>query len=204
MIHVFSDSFATATKWGFVMNIWILITCSVFGLSVVKAQDLKRLQTPLLEEFHNAMNPGIPQGALGDTTNNYKLPNLPTISKSPKRLPSRRLSAISDAMPSPFKSSKRTLNTSRVMQPETEPTQVNESTKKAVTNSRWWVSSRWSNKTLKFCFFFDVDVSFFESACSFSEIRREWEEELYEELERHRGKCFLFDSINIFSNGFEF
>lgn len=122
-----------------------------------KAQDLKRLQTPLLEEFHNAMNPAIPQGALGDTTNNYKLPNLPTISKSPKRLPSRRLSAISDAMPSPFKSSKRTLNTSRAMQPGTEPTQVNESTKKAVNNSR-----------------------------CFSEIRREWEEELYEELERHR------------------
>ncbi|KAG2272981.1 hypothetical protein Bca52824_067536 [Brassica carinata] len=122
-----------------------------------KAQDLKRLQTPLLEEFHNAMNPGIPQGALGDTTTNYKLPNLPTISKSPKRLPSRRLSAISDAMPSPFKSSKRTLNTSRVMQPGTESTEVNESTKKAVNNSR-----------------------------CFSEIRREWEEELYEELERHR------------------
>lgn len=105
-------------------------------LSVVKAQDLKRLQTPLLEEFHNAMKPGTPQGALGDT-NSYNLPNLPTISKSPKRLPSRRLSAISDAMPSPLKSSKRTLNTSRVMQPGTEPTQVNESTKKGVTNSRW-------------------------------------------------------------------
>ncbi|XP_020886925.1 mitogen-activated protein kinase kinase kinase 3 [Arabidopsis lyrata subsp. lyrata] len=121
-----------------------------------KAQDLKRLQTPLLEEFHNAMKPGTPQGALGDT-NSYNLPNLPTISKSPKRLPSRRLSAISDAMPSPLKSSKRTLNTSRVMQPGTEPTQVNESTKKGVTNSR-----------------------------CFSEIRRKWEEELYEELERHR------------------
>lgn len=129
------------------MNIWI---CFWF-ISLVKAQDLKRLQTPLLEEFHNAMNPGIPQGALGDTTNNYKLPNLPTISKSPKRLPSRRLSAISDAMPSPFKSSKRTLNTSRAMQPGTESTQVNESSKKAVTNSRWWVSSRWS---YWFCFFF--------------------------------------------------
>uniref|UniRef100_A0A1J3JNH5 mitogen-activated protein kinase kinase kinase n=1 Tax=Noccaea caerulescens TaxID=107243 RepID=A0A1J3JNH5_NOCCA len=121
-----------------------------------KAQDLKRLQTPLLEEFHNAMNPGTPQCALGDTSS-YKLPNLPTISKSPKRLPSRRLSAISDAMPSPVKSSKRTMNTSGVMQPGTEPTQVNESTKKAVTSSR-----------------------------CFSEIRRKWEEELYEELERHR------------------
>ncbi|CAH2054886.1 unnamed protein product [Thlaspi arvense] len=56
--------------------------------------------------------------------------------KSNKRLPSRRLSAITDAMPSPLKSSKRTLNTSRVMQPGSEPTQVNESTKKGVTNSR--------------------------------------------------------------------
>ncbi|KFK38038.1 hypothetical protein AALP_AA3G062200 [Arabis alpina] len=121
-----------------------------------KAQDLKKLQTPLLEEFHNAMNPGTRHGALGDTSS-YNLPNLPTISKSPKRLPSRRLSAISDAMPSPVKSSKRTLNTSRVMQPGTEPSQVNESTKKGVTKSR-----------------------------CFSEIRRKWEEELYEELERHR------------------
>ncbi|CAN8269618.1 unnamed protein product [Cochlearia groenlandica] len=118
-----------------------------------KAQDLKKLQTPLLEEFHNAMNPGT---SLGDT-NSYKLPNLPNISKSPKRLPSRRLSSISDAIPSPLKSSKRTLNTSRVMQPGTEPTQVNDSTKKAVTSSR-----------------------------CFSEVRRKWEEELYEELERHR------------------
>ncbi|XP_010486085.1 PREDICTED: mitogen-activated protein kinase kinase kinase 3 isoform X2 [Camelina sativa] len=121
-----------------------------------KAHDLKKLQTPLLEEFHNAMNPGIPQGALGDI-NSFKLPNLPSISKSPKRLPSRRLSAINDAMPSPLKSSKRTLNTSRLMQPGTEPSQVSESTKKGVTSRR-----------------------------CFSEIRRKWEEELYEELERHR------------------
>lgn len=181
------------------MSIWI---CFWF-ISLVKAQDLKRLQTPLLEEFHNAMNPGIPQGALGDTTNNYKLPNLPTISKPPKRLPSRRLSAISDAMPSPFKSSKRTLNTSRAMQPGTESTQVNESSKKAVTNSRWLVSSRWS---YWYCFFFfDVYVFLLWIRLQFfRDTEGVGRRTLWRAWKAPRQVFFFSSSLNIFSKGFEF
>ncbi|XP_010546855.1 PREDICTED: mitogen-activated protein kinase kinase kinase 3 isoform X2 [Tarenaya hassleriana] len=117
-----------------------------------KALDLKRLQTPLYEEFYNTINPSTPRGE--------NALNLLRTGKSPKRLPSRRLSSIGDAITSPSKSTKRTLNASRMLQ------QVNETPRVDLSGEKPGMGN---------------------NPC-FSDIRRKWEEELYEELERHREK----------------
>ena len=74
----------------------IVNTCS---LKRHQALDLKKLQTPLYEEFYNrTLNTmGAPTAdATENSENPTHLPNLPLKSRSPKRWPSRRLSAVVD------------------------------------------------------------------------------------------------------------
>lgn len=65
----------------------------------MKALDLKKLQSPLYEEFYSTMNAMSSQRSMVGISNGVNIMNLPPKSKSPKRLPSRRLSAATTASP---------------------------------------------------------------------------------------------------------
>lgn len=65
-------------------------------MKLYQALDLKKLQTPLFEEFFNTVNAAGPPGEIGNAncdrvSNNL---HLPPKSKSPSRAPSRRFSSI--------------------------------------------------------------------------------------------------------------
>ncbi|CAN6677087.1 unnamed protein product [Malus baccata var. baccata] len=128
-----------------------------------KALDLKKLQTPLYEEFCSSLN----AAGIGNANHEHvsKHLNLPPKSKSPSRAPSRRFSTAFDAA-GPGKHTRDVSNASgvhdRVLQ-EIQPPQLSE-----------W-------KELPH----DQKESFSLSA-SFSEMQRKWKQELDEELERKR------------------
>ncbi|XP_034923491.1 mitogen-activated protein kinase kinase kinase NPK1 isoform X4 [Populus alba] len=137
-----------------------------------KALDLKKLQTPLYEEFYNStLNTMGAPTAVGteNSENPTHLPSLPPKSRSPKRLPSRRLSAIVDApsIASPARQTNHVANESsihnRALQ-EIQPPQLSE----------------WKE------FLHDGQQETLTSSTSFSERRRKWEEELFRELEMMR------------------
>ncbi|KAG6764428.1 hypothetical protein POTOM_031897 [Populus tomentosa] len=139
-----------------------------------KALDLKKLQTPLYEEFYNStLNTMGAPTAVGteNSENPTHLPSLPPKSRSPKRLPSRRLSAVVDApnIASPGRQTNHVANESsihnRALQ-EIQPPQLSE----------------WKE------FLHDGQQETLSSSTSFYERQRKWEEELYQELERKRGK----------------
>lgn len=76
--------------------------------------DLKKLQSPLYEEFYNSLNVSSIQSPVG-TGNKENFPsniNLPPKSKSPKRFLSRRFSTATEGActPSPVTHSKRISN----------------------------------------------------------------------------------------------
>ncbi|XP_050220270.1 mitogen-activated protein kinase kinase kinase NPK1 [Mercurialis annua] len=136
-----------------------------------KAFDLKKLQTPLYEEFYNTSN-AADAGISAKITSNdsfTNLPNLPPKSKSPKRLPSRRYSILGATTntASPRSISNQISNDAsihdRVLQ-EIQPPQANE---------RKDVPSDKQKETIT-------------PSASFSERQRKWKEELDEELERKR------------------
>ncbi|GMI64518.1 NPK1-related protein kinase 3 [Hibiscus trionum] len=60
-----------------------------------KAVELKKLQSPLYEEFYNTLNGSLPTSV--GTADGENILSLPPKSRSPKRLPSRRLSVAADA-----------------------------------------------------------------------------------------------------------
>ncbi|KAM1499303.1 hypothetical protein PS1_022397 [Malus domestica] len=128
-----------------------------------QALDLKKLQTPLYEEFCSSLN----AAGIGNANREHvsKHLNLPPKSKSPSRAPSRRFSTAFDAA-GPGKHTRDVSNASgvhdRVLQ-EIQPPQLSE-----------W-------KELPH----DQKESFSLSA-SFSEMQRKWKQELDEELERKR------------------
>ncbi|XP_061985698.1 mitogen-activated protein kinase kinase kinase NPK1-like isoform X2 [Populus nigra] len=137
-----------------------------------KALDLKKLQTPLYEEFYNSTSNtmGAPTAVGTENSENpTHLPSLPSKSRSPKRLPSRRLSAVVDApsIASPGRQTNHVANESsihnRALQ-EIQPPQLSE----------------WKE------FLHDGQQETLTSSTSFSERQRKWEEELYQELERKR------------------
>ncbi|KAH8500386.1 hypothetical protein H0E87_015590 [Populus deltoides] len=141
-----------------------------------KALDLKKLQTPLYEEFYNStLNTMGAPTAVGteNSENPTHLPSLPPKSRSPKRLPSRRLSAVVDApsIASPGRQTNHVANESsihnRALQ-EIQPPQLSE-WKEFLHDGR--------QETL---------TSSLTCSTSFSERQRKWEEELYQELERKR------------------
>ncbi|XP_034923495.1 mitogen-activated protein kinase kinase kinase NPK1 isoform X5 [Populus alba] len=143
-----------------------------------KALDLKKLQTPLYEEFYNStLNTMGAPTAVGteNSENPTHLPSLPPKSRSPKRLPSRRLSAIVDApsIASPARQTNHVANESsihnRALQ-EIQPPQLSE-----------WKEFLHDGQQ-------ETLTSSLTCSTSFSERRRKWEEELFRELERERGK----------------
>jgi mitogen-activated protein kinase kinase kinase len=95
---------------------------------------LKKLQTPLYEEFYNStLNTMGAPTAVGteNSENPTHLPSLPPKSRSPKRVPSRRLSAVVDApsIASPGRQTNHVANESsihnRALQ-EIQPPQLSE------------------------------------------------------------------------------
>ncbi|KAE8076995.1 hypothetical protein FH972_015606 [Carpinus fangiana] len=135
-----------------------------------KALDLKKLQSPLYEEFYSTMNAAGPPGAV-QLPNGEKVLNnssLPPKSRSPNRAPSRRLSAVDAANGVGHESHTKNLSNAsgvhhRALQ-EIQPPQASE-----------WKGG-----------FLDAQQESFGPSTSFSEIQRKWREELNEELQRKR------------------
>ncbi|XP_007034672.2 PREDICTED: mitogen-activated protein kinase kinase kinase NPK1 [Theobroma cacao] len=131
-----------------------------------KALELKKLQSPLYEEFYNTLNGGPPTPV--GTANGENVLKLPPKSRSPKRLPSRRLSAVADAanIASPKSHtnhlSKNAAVHDRTLQ-EIEPPPVGE----------------WNG-------LLNAQQETISPSMSFSERQRRWKEELDQELERKR------------------
>lgn len=132
-----------------------------------KALVLKKLQSPLYEEFYNSLNPMCSVSAVG-TENKENLAyncNLPPKSRSPNRVPSRRFSAAVDVdyTASPENRFKHVSDGSSSHQAMQEPKSPPYVELKEVPNQE------------------PVSLS-----TSFSERQRKWKEELTEELERKR------------------
>ncbi|KAK3189994.1 hypothetical protein Dsin_029555 [Dipteronia sinensis] len=133
-----------------------------------KALDLKKLQSPLYEEFYSTLNATGQRSTVG-ISNGENFVNLPPKSKSPKRLPSRRLSAAIGTANTASPGSKMChVSNVKGMQDralqEIQPPQLNE----------------WKEVP------HDAQKETFSSSMSFSERQRRWKEELDEELERKR------------------
>ncbi|KAI8566229.1 hypothetical protein RHMOL_Rhmol02G0023900 [Rhododendron molle] len=125
-----------------------------------KVIDLKKLQSPLFEEFYNSLNAPSSPRTMGNE-NKENLTNnltLPPKSRSPKQSPSKRLSAAVDA---------------------------------AYTASSGTNSQCVSNVGVQGDQALPEGAELVSPSASFSEIQRRWEEELYEELERKRGKFYF-------------
>ncbi|GFZ08831.1 NPK1-related protein kinase 2 [Actinidia rufa] len=138
-----------------------------------KALDLKKLQTPLYEEFYNSLNASGSPSPFGieNKENMVNNLNLPPKSRSPKRLPSRRLSAAVDVAntASCGTHSQRVSNIGTVL---------NQTPQEVLPSE----PSEWKEVLL------DAPQELISPSASFSDRQRKWEEELYEELERKRGK----------------
>ncbi|XP_057489139.1 mitogen-activated protein kinase kinase kinase NPK1-like [Actinidia eriantha] len=136
-----------------------------------KALDLKKLQTPLYEEFYNSLNAASSPSAdwtenKENFTNNL---NLPPKSKSPKRVPSRRLSSAVDVA---YTASSVT-HAKRVSNIGPESVQI-------LPEVQSPKPSEWKEILL------EAQQEPVSPRASFFERQRIWEEELYEELERKR------------------
>lgn len=133
-----------------------------------KAMDLKKLQSPLYEEFLNSMNvSSTPSPAgIGNKENFPSNVNLPPKSRSPKRFLSRRLSTATEGAcaPSPVTHSKRISIIGGLGNEAIQELQSprNNEFKDPLGSQRDAVNS------------------------SFSERQRKWKEELDEELQRKR------------------
>ncbi|XP_057956768.1 mitogen-activated protein kinase kinase kinase NPK1 [Malania oleifera] len=136
-----------------------------------KALDLKKLQTPLYEEFYNSMNAACLRktGAIANDENVPDILNLPPKSRSPNRVPGRRLSAAVDAanVASPGRYAKRM---------STVGTVSNQSSQEI----RSPLPGEWKGILV------DAQQETITPSESFSERQRKWKEELDEELERNR------------------
>ncbi|KAK9288473.1 hypothetical protein L1049_016930 [Liquidambar formosana] len=136
-----------------------------------KALDLKKLQTPLYEEFFNTLNAAGPLSAIGAShgENVANILNLPPKSRSPNRVPSRRLSTAVDAAnnASPGSRMKRVSNVGGLSNQTLQEIQSPQ-------------LSEWKELTL------DAQQEPISPSASFSERQRKWKEELDQELERKR------------------
>ncbi|KAL4590281.1 hypothetical protein LXL04_003208 [Taraxacum kok-saghyz] len=128
-----------------------------------KALDLKKMQTPLYEEFYNSMNPAISPVGNENKENVSSNPHLPPkSSRSPNRMLRKRLSSAVD-ISSPIKNNNNSERLSRVgggvndQNPNECRSPQNDSQSDAIS-----------------------------PRASFSERQRRWKEELAEELERKR------------------
>ncbi|RVX21788.1 Mitogen-activated protein kinase kinase kinase NPK1 [Vitis vinifera] len=138
-----------------------------------KALDLKKLQTPLYEEFYNnTLNAAGPPSAVGKSHDNVtNFLNLPPKSRSPNRTPTRRLSAAVDAacISNSANHTKRGLNVGT----------ISDRTLKEIQSPQL---SEWKELLL------DAQQEPVSLSKNFSERRRKWKEELDQELEKKRGK----------------
>ncbi|XP_076919496.1 mitogen-activated protein kinase kinase kinase NPK1-like [Bidens hawaiensis] len=134
-----------------------------------KALDLKKMQTPLYEEFYNSLNASISPVGIENKENSSTNLNLPPKSKSPNsnRLFKRRLSSAVDVsyISSPGNKSERRVSYINDQNPH-EPRspqhcQMNENVLESQKDA-------------------------ISPSASFSERQRRWKEELAEELERKR------------------
>lgn len=75
-----------------IVKFLVMDNTSCLFVKLHQALDLKKLQTPLYEEFYSTLNASSHPRAVG-IANGENFLNLPPKSRSPKRLPSRRLSA---------------------------------------------------------------------------------------------------------------
>lgn len=136
-----------------------------------KALDLKKLQTPLYEEFYNStLNAAGPPSAVGKSHDNVtNFLNLPPKSRSPNRTPTRRLSAAVDAacISNSANHTKRGLNVGT----------ISDRTLKEIQSPQL---SEWKELLL------DAQQEPVSLSTNFSERRRKWKEELDQELEKKR------------------
>lgn len=136
-----------------------------------KALDLKKLQTPLYEEFYNnTLNAAGPPSAVGKSHDNVtNFLNLPPKSRSPNRTPTRRLSAAVDAacISNSANHTKRGLNVGT----------ISDRTLKEIQSPQL---SEWKELLL------DAQQEPVSLSTNFSERRRKWKEELDQELEKKR------------------
>ncbi|KAI5566452.1 hypothetical protein POPTR_013G022700v4 [Populus trichocarpa] len=135
-----------------------------------KALELKKLQTPLYEEFYNSLNasfsPSYGGSSRDETPPNYL--KLPPKSKSPSRIPVGSPSTASDAVSTGSPGSNR--RASNVGNASDEASEDNSSPR---SNDR---------KGLQV----DGQPETSSPSVSFSERQRKWKEELDQELERKR------------------
>ncbi|KAG6751620.1 hypothetical protein POTOM_043817 [Populus tomentosa] len=135
-----------------------------------KALELKKLQTPLYEEFYNSLNasfsPSFGGSSRDETPPNYL--KLPPKSKSPSRIPVGSPSTASDAVSTGSPGSNR--RASNVGNASDEASEDNSSPR---SNDR---------KGLQV----DGQPETSSPSVSFSERQRKWKEELDQELERKR------------------
>ncbi|KAK8681062.1 hypothetical protein V6N13_053469 [Hibiscus sabdariffa] len=130
-----------------------------------KTVELKKLQSPLYEEFYNTLNGSLPTSV--GTAHRENILSLPPKSRSPKRrLPSRRFSAVADAVNivSPKGHKNPLSNTAGVPDRTLQEIQPPGGECKGLNAQQETVSP----------------------SMSFSERQKRWKEELDQELERKR------------------
>ncbi|CAI0551329.1 unnamed protein product [Linum tenue] len=141
-----------------------------------KALELKKLQTPLFEEFYNSMiatsSSSFPQGLCNETSPNYL--KLPPKSKSPSR-------GVQLGVSSPVTDTETPGSTGRSA---SNVVDANDATSRAISSAHAdeqnvvFVDTQPESSSRCLCYlFFSVEVS---------ERQRKWKEELVEELERKR------------------
>ncbi|XP_022748954.1 mitogen-activated protein kinase kinase kinase NPK1-like isoform X2 [Durio zibethinus] len=137
-----------------------------------KAVELKKMQSPLYEEFYNTLS-GSPLTPVG-TANGENILSLPPKSRSPKRLPSRRLSAVDCA--------------ANITSPKIHSHHLS---KTAVVHDRTLQEIQPLSVVERKGHLLNAQQEIFSPSMSLFERQRIWKEELDQELERKRGKfCF--------------
>nr|GEV36886.1 mitogen-activated protein kinase kinase [Tanacetum cinerariifolium] len=135
-----------------------------------KALDLKKMQTPLYEEFYNSMNAAISPVVNENKENLLNNPNLlPPKSKSPNRLFRKRLSSVVDVsyISSPGNKAERHSN-------------IGGANDQRPLECRSPQNGQLKENNL------DSQKEAMSPSASFAERQRRWKEELAEELERKR------------------
>ncbi|KAM7481359.1 hypothetical protein LguiB_005942 [Lonicera macranthoides] len=132
-----------------------------------KALELKKLQTPLYEEFYNSLSASSVEATCDEGARNYL--KLPPKSKSPNKVPIGTPPTATDAVTnaSPGSSNKRMSNVSCASTQSPQDTSSPQ-------------CSDWKGLLV------DTQKESISPGASFSEIQRKWKEELDQELERKR------------------
>ncbi|CAL1393503.1 unnamed protein product [Linum trigynum] len=134
-----------------------------------KALELKKLQTPLYEEFYNSMiatsSSSFPQGLCNETSPNYL--KLPPKSKSPSRGVSLRASSPGTVTKTPGSTGRSALNV----------VDANDATSIAISSAQTDEQN---------AVFADTQPESSSPGIEVSERQRKWKEELVEELEKKR------------------